>query len=136
MVEEAELSFVDKFARAVTKCLDILCVVPLSASLTLPPQGEDQPAFTPASASEENDEVSASEENDEEQLLSAASVSIAESKPAAAASAAGNQRGSGGRGNGDGHLCDLNEWAVERDAAAQARLGAGNPDALRTYNPG
>ena len=82
MVKEAELSFADKFARAVTKCLDILCVIaPLPAPLaplTLHPQGEDQPALTSASASEENDEASASEENDEEHLLSGASVSIAE----------------------------------------------------------
>jgi len=80
--------------------------------------------------------VSASEENDKENLPSAASASTAESKPAAAASAAGDQRGSGGRGNGDGHLCGLNEWAVERDAAAQARLGVGNPDARRPHDPG
>ena len=126
--------FVTNIASSVTKCLDILCIVPpIPAPLALTAASASE-ENDEASASEENDEASASEENDKEHLLSAASDSIAESKLAAAASAAGD--GSGGRGNGDGHLCDLNEWAVERHAAAQARLGAGNPDARRQHNPG
>ena len=56
MVEVGELSLFDKFAQEVTKCLNIFCVAPLPPPLTLPLQGEDQPVFTTASASEENDE--------------------------------------------------------------------------------
>ena len=57
-----------------------------------------------------------------------------ESKPAAGASAAGD--GSGGRGNGDGYLGGLCEWVFKRGAAAQARLGVGNPAARRPHDPG
>ena len=114
-------------------------------------------SFTTASASEDNDdaeEYNRSARAAAERTVASASVE-AQPAPQPAAPAVGACIGagsasplsppsavsftserSGGHGNGEGHLCGLDEWAVERDAAAQARLGVGNLNARRPHDPG